>query len=1038
MEIFLKRAEKPFKEKIGEDKTHSLFQELKKELNLIPGEFSGSLGPEIPRLLFKYSQDIEEISEDVVEGILNHFLVFTNSLKDLSNQNIKQVNQKIINRSKSKMRNLSDLLINFVIEAKNGNLMKKSGKFDEILDFLVGGKREVTQFDDLKLFIKRASDNFENKVGEEFVKKFSDSFYQSLKKIDETIKGTVDSDVVKYLFKLSQDISRLKPDKLKYILNGALVFTNSLTDLRGKNKNQIDQEIIKRSKNKMRGLFDLFKNFLEMEKEVESTKSASNIDDLITIVLGDEEKFVRFSDVGGFLKRVEEKYVKMLGEIKAINLIDKILTVLTEIPEEHGAYLASDISRYLTKYSETMFSLEPKEVENILTRTLMYAGSLKDIVDLTREEINQFILNRSKSKARNLFDLYKLFLETVKPIFIKSKNPGFDEIVDYTLGKYQGPKVIKEIANLHNLLEKYQEEIPLAKEHAKWADALKIILSRYIEILQSDDGNFIFDQLWNNSYPQNKINENFQEKLAILPREDERTFTFRLMNFLTRQVLTKKKPDCALTGSVAFVILGKILLEIFSGRNCMIRAIKVNQLIKERKFADLEKKKEIDEFINNIIKEDLKAIKKRIMVVKSVIPILTIKGFYIQTYDINRKNFPELFVDMFTDVSPLENIGKEYIKTQKGLNTLGNLNGLYYYLNLIQKFDKHFFKEAESTPLDSVKKRSILGDYFKRFFDLHENLEIDRFYDHSIISTDRLTFIYILKYIYEPSKNAFDLVENFMEEYQDFIKVKSMDYYLSNLKLRECKINIEQLNEDIQNAVAEGSSDESEKMIRLKNMLDQQKRELSLYHFMDDLFNNAKDVVPILDSRIIFSRELLTFIDIVKNINRNLSAIIPKYFENLTEFSNEIEKVLKKVRGIKAKNLISPAEFYDINQAVEIATQRISELTSDEKFTKHINKMVEAYNNNVLYSELTKEPVEQEEVDELIEEINPLEKYFTKYLEELTAVRSTDSFNKFMEAFNFWLRDEIFPVTYNKAEQVLLKIMFKKIKKKYLSEIETE
>ncbi len=80
MEVFLKRAENPFKEKIGAEKTRKIFDDLKNALHLIPGEYSGSLGPEIPRLLFKYSQGLDEIPNEIIEGILHHFLLFTNSL----------------------------------------------------------------------------------------------------------------------------------------------------------------------------------------------------------------------------------------------------------------------------------------------------------------------------------------------------------------------------------------------------------------------------------------------------------------------------------------------------------------------------------------------------------------------------------------------------------------------------------------------------------------------------------------------------------------------------------------------------------------------------------------------------------------------------------------------------------------------------------------------------------------------------------------------------------------------------------------------
>jgi hypothetical protein len=56
-----------------------------------------------------------------------------------------------------------------------------------------------------------------------------------------------------------------------------------------------------------------------------------------------------------------------------------------------------------------------------------------------------------------------------------------------------------------------------------------------------------------------------------------------------------------------------------------------------------------------------------------------------------------------------------------------------------------------------------------------------------------------------------------------------------------------------------------------------------------------------------------------------------------------------------------------------------------------------------------------------------LEKYFQKYHEALTAVKSTDTLTKFMESYQFWTNNQILPMTYNKAEEVRFKIVFNNI-----------
>ena len=210
-------------------------------------------------------------------------------------------------------------------------------------------------------------------------------------------------------------------------------------------------------------------------------------------------------------------------------------------------------------------------------------------------------------------------------------------------------------------------------------------------------------------------------------------------------------------------------------------------------------------------------------------------------------------------------------------------------------------------------------------------------------------------------------------------------------------------------------------------MLDQQKSDMLKFSLMDELVIEANKCMPILDSRILFSKELLTFLEIIKHINPNLPAIFPSYFENLGDFTNEFNKVLEIVRELKEKNLISPGEFYDINKAREISTERLTKFVSDQNFMDHIERMREGYDKNILYKEEIMAPLLVEETDEVIEEFNPLEKYFQKYHEALTAVTSTETLTKFMESFQFWINNQILPVTYNKAEEVLLKIVFNNV-----------
>ena len=99
---------------------------------------------------------------------------------------------------------------------------------------------------------------------------------------------------------------------------------------------------------------------------------------------------------------------------------------------------------------------------------------------------------------------------------------------------------------------------------------------------------------------------------------------------------------------------------------------------------------------------------------------------------------------------------------------------------------------------------------------------------------------------------------------------------------------------------------------------------------------------------------------------------------------------------------------------------------------EHIKRFSIASQEVILCDDTIEEVEPEEEPSEIEEEINPLEEFFVKYKDELTTIQSITSLENFTEAFNFWLNEEILPITQNKAEEMLVKIIFKKIKKKFL------
>ena len=105
----------------------------------------------------------------------------------------------VINRSNNEMRNLSDLLNRFVDKAKNGEAIENLETFEDLLTYIVGGKAEITQMNDVELFIKRADKNFSEKLGGDKSKIYLEKLKKSYEQIDELHRDQMSSEISKYL-----------------------------------------------------------------------------------------------------------------------------------------------------------------------------------------------------------------------------------------------------------------------------------------------------------------------------------------------------------------------------------------------------------------------------------------------------------------------------------------------------------------------------------------------------------------------------------------------------------------------------------------------------------------------------------------------------------------------------------------------------------------------------------------------------------------------------------------------------------------------
>ena len=571
----------------------------------------------------------------------------------------------------------------------------------------------------MEMFLKRSEKGFSAIIGENKALNYFKDITASLKEIDKSFKNYLDSEIAKFLFSFSQNVEGLSSEILDGVLKHVLMFTKSISDLGNRTKDQITNSIIRRSKNKLRGLFDLFKIFLEEAKKGNVMENEGDIEEIITHTLGSEEKRVQFTDLGGFLKRAERKYAEIIGEEKASSLIDKLLRVIPEIPSNHRIYFGSDISKLLFKFSENAENLEPEYLSLTLTSAVSFIRSIKDIADLSKAETNQYIINRSNREARNLLELYQAFLKKTEVQVFKVNNPHFDDILVHTFGILTGPKKIEEAPPIHKQLEEFHGEFLLAEDHSKWANAIYMMVPRYLDILPTKKGDKILDRIWNETYPESKINKNLRQKVASLSREDENPFMFQLLNILTQQLLIDEELDRALTGSVAFIIVAKVFIDAFSGRNALVRAIKINDFIEKRKSANDDKKKDIDDNIQKILEEDLKSLHIIAMTIKTVISVVSVKDFYVKMDDFIESGYPKEIIDIFTGRDPLKNIGREFVDKKVYSEVLSILRFFHEKMDVVVNFYDKLSHESIAIPPDIAEKVKNLKLFIETIIELN-------------------------------------------------------------------------------------------------------------------------------------------------------------------------------------------------------------------------------------------------------------------------------------------------------------------------------
>ncbi len=418
---------------------------------------------------------------------------------------------------------------------------------------------------------------------------------------------------------------------------------------------------------------------------------------------------------------------------------------------------------------------------------------------------------------------------------------------------------------------------------------------------------------------------------------------FRLMNMLTNQILIDEEKDKALTGALAFRILGTVFVEMYGGRNTQIRAIRLNKLLKDRKMSNYEKKQDIDEHINRIIEEDFKAIQQKTMTINTIVPIITKKGYFIKTYDIVTKDFPELILKIITyrEEERLKDIGTEYKKSGFTGELIPLVNEFLQKLDLANRFYKKYFEEMYKIASDAQQNMLTIRKFFKFLVDLRENIDTIQFYDNKIANTEHSIYISLLKYIYNPLPEVFETTRIILDEQEYQKKIMKLDKYLSNQKLEQLRIDIRDTENKIREYENYNDFDASQKIMNLTKFLNRDKNEIKFYDIMFKLLNESKKIHDILRSRFEFSITLLKFSNSLKKIHSSLPAALSDHLENLNDFNQEIDKIIEKKKEKSSSGILSPFEFREKNAAAENAKKELLNLCSNEQFTNHVKSLVE-------------------------------------------------------------------------------------------------
>jgi hypothetical protein len=150
--------------------------------------------------------------------------------------------------------------------------------------------------------------------------------------------------------------------------------------------------------------------------------------------------------------------------------------------------------------------------------------------------------------------------------------------------------------------------------------------------------------------------------------------------------------------------------------------------------------------------------------------------------------------------------------------------------------------------------------------------------------------------LYDCLPEIFAISRTILDEQEYQKKIMKLDTYLSDWKLEQLNLEIKEAEEKIKGYESMQEWDTADKIRNLTKFLNRDKSEIKFYDIMFKLFKETEKVGEILDLRLDFSKALLKYSDSLKKIHPNLPAALCDYLENLSDFSQEIDKIIEELK----------------------------------------------------------------------------------------------------------------------------------------------